>query len=175
LTFRVKPKFFCPKKELQKFVAIATPDYNTMESHDLMKLLIPEKKVSEVSKFTGLTSTLLYQERRKAGDKPNETGTRNTIDRLDLFCEWNLDRNPELVRMVGERYLKMYQNHISPPPETVTVNDLLKVLADASKECGEAISVIAQRGKIKDCEVEVGQAKRALEMALLIVSQMEKE
>ncbi|MCU0240672.1 MAG: hypothetical protein MUC29_14625 [Pyrinomonadaceae bacterium] len=145
-----------------------------MDSSDLMKLLIPEGKVKEVSRFTRLNTSLLYQERRPFGEV-TDTGTRNTIARLDLFCEWNLDREPELVRIVGERYLRMYQNHISPPTEEVSLNDLLKVLAIASKECGESISALASRQSIKNCEVEVNQAKKALEMALAIVSRLDEK
>lgn len=146
-----------------------------MDSHDLMKLLIPDGKVESVAKFTRLTTSLLYQERRKSGKDLIDTGTRNTIDRLDLFCEWNLDRNPSVVQMVGERYLKMYQNHISPPSGKITVNDLLGQLGRVSKECGDAISVIASRQSIKECCVEVAQAKEALEKALAMVTALECE
>ncbi len=146
-----------------------------MNSHDLMKLLIPEGKVESVAKFTRLNTSLLYQERRKAGKDLTDTGTRNTIDRLDLFCEWNLDRNPEVVQMVGERYLRMYQNHISPPKGEVTVCDLLGQLGEVSKECGEAISHLSKRKSIKDCHVEVAQAKAALEKALAMVMALECE
>lgn len=131
-----------------------------------MKLLIPEGKVKEISRFTNLTTSLLYQERRKFGESLNDTGTRNTIARLDLFCEWNLDRNPSVVRMVGERYIQMYQNHIAPVEGEVTVNDLLKQLGEVSRECGEAVAFLAQCSDIKECTVEVNQAREALEKAL---------
>ncbi len=144
-----------------------------MDSHDLMKILIPEGNVKSVAEFTRLTTSILYQERRKAGNNLADTGTRNTIDRLDLFCEWNLDRNPNVVLMVGERYLKMYQNHISPPTHEITVNDLLAQLGIVSKECGEAIAAIAGRKEIKNCTVEVSQAKEALEKALAMVTALE--
>lgn len=146
-----------------------------MDSYELMKLLIPENKVKDVARFTRLNPSLLYQERRKAGNDLTDTGTRNTIDRLDLFCEFNLDRDPELVRMVGERYLRMYRNHIAPPQDNVSINDLLKALGDASRECGEAVSVIAQRQSINKCTPEVTQAKAKLELALAILSRLEKE
>lgn len=146
-----------------------------MDSHQLMKLLIPEGLVKQVAQFTRLTSSILYQERRKAGHELTDTGTRNTIDRLDLFCEFNLDRDPELVRMVGERYLRMYRNHVSPPEDDVTLNDLLKALGDASRECGEAISVIAQRQSINKCTPEVAQAIAKLELALATLTRLEKE
>lgn len=145
-----------------------------MDSHDLMKILIPEGKVKSVSQFTRLTTSILYQERRKAGTDLNDTGTRNTIARLDLFCEWNLDRNPQAVRMVGERYMRMYQNHVSPPCDEITVDDLLAQLGTVSKECGEAISVIAGRKEISKCTVEVAQAKEALEKALAMVAALEE-
>lgn len=144
-----------------------------MDSHDLMKLLIPEGSVNSVAKFTRLNRSLLYQERRKAGDDLTDTGTRNTIDRLDLFCEWNLDRNPQVVQMVGERYLKMYQNHVAPPAGEITVNDLLVQLGKVSKECGEAVAVIAGRKSKKICCVEVAQAKAELEKALAMVTALE--
>ena len=145
-----------------------------MDSHDLMKILIPEGKVKSVAEFTRLTTSILYQERRRAGSDLNDTGTRNTIDRLDLFCEWNLDRNPQVVQMVGERYTKMYQNHISPPCDDITINDLLAQLGKVSKECGEAVSVLAGRQQISKCTVEVSQAKTALEKALAMVVALEE-
>lgn len=148
---------------------------NSMESYELMKLLIPEKKVNDVAKFMRMNPSLLYQERRKAGTDLTDTGTRNTIDRLDLMCEWNLDRDAELVRIVGERYLTMYQNHINPPEDNVSVDDLLRILGEASRECGEAISALAGRRSIKDCTVEVHQAKKILEKALAMVCRMERE
>lgn len=146
-----------------------------MDSHDLMKILIPEKNVKSVAEFTGLNTSLLYQERRKAGESLTDTGTRNTIDRLDLFCEWNLDRNPQVVQMVGERYLKMYQNHISPPTGEITINDLLGQLGKVSQECGEAVAALASRQKINKCCVEVAQAKEALEKALAMVAALDCE
>lgn len=146
-----------------------------MDSHDLMKILIPDRNVKNIAEFTGLSSSLLYQERRKSGEQLTDTGTRNTIDRLDLFCEWNLDRNPQVVQMVGERYQKMYQNHISPPTGEITINDLLGQLGQVSKECGEAIAVLASRQKIKKCCVEVAQAKEALEKALAMVTALHCE
>lgn len=146
-----------------------------MDSHDLMKLLIPERKVNEVAKFTSLNPSLLYQERRKSGNSFTDTGTRNTIDRLDLFCEWNLDRNPDVVRMVGERYLRMYRHHVSAPVKNITVNDLLAQLGKVSKECGEAIAFIAARASITECTVEVSQAKAELEKALAMVQALEEQ
>jgi len=145
-----------------------------MESHDLMKLLIPEKKVGEVAEFTRLNPSLLYQERRKSGSDLTDTGTRNTIDRLDLFCEWNLDRNVEVVRIVGERYLTMYQNHLAPVGE-ISINDLLGQLGNVGKECGEAVAAIAGLHCLKNCTVEVTQAKEALEKALEMVKALERQ
>lgn len=146
-----------------------------MESHELMRLLIPEGKVKNVARFTGLTSSLLYQERRKSGHDLTDTGTRNTIDRLDLFCEFTLGRNPEIVRIVGERYIQMYQNYISPPTNEVTVSDLLVELGEVSRECGEAIAVLASRQSIKKCSVEVAEAKQRLERALAMVARLEDD
>ncbi|MBS1793376.1 MAG: hypothetical protein JSS81_05955 [Acidobacteria bacterium] len=140
-----------------------------------MKILIPERRVGDIAKFTRLNPSLLYQERRKAGTAINDTGTRNTIDRLDLFCEWNLDRNPEVVRIVGERYLTMYQNHISPPDKEVTINDLLAQLGEVSRECGEAVAALAGRQDIGKCTVEVSQAKEALEKALALVIALQRQ
>lgn len=148
---------------------------NTMESHDLMKLLIPEGKVKQVAVFTRLTTSILYQERRKSGLELTDTGTRNTIDRLDLFCEFNLDRNPDVVRMVGERYLAMYQNHVSPIEKEITINDLLAQLGEVSRECGEAVAALAGRQQIGKCTVEVSQAKEALEKALRMVIALENQ
>jgi hypothetical protein len=145
-----------------------------MDSHELMKLLVPDDKVKSVSEFTGLSTSILYMERRKSGKELTDTGTRNTIDRLDLLCEFNLDRNPEVVRLVGERYLRMYRHHIAPIGE-ITIHDLLVQLGRVSRECGEAISALAGRKSLKECEVEVAQARRALEDALAMVTAMEEE
>ena len=145
-----------------------------MESHELMKLLVPDSRVKQISEFTGLTTSLLYMERRRSGDDHTATGTRNTIDRLDLFCEWNLDRSPEVVRMVGERYLQMYRRHQSPIGE-VTVNDLLAQLGRVSRECGEAVAKLAGQGSIRECTIEVAQAKASLEQALALVLAMEEQ
>jgi hypothetical protein len=139
-----------------------------------MKLLIPENRVKSVSEFTGLNTSLLYMERRKSGNDLTDTGTRNTIDRLDLFCEWNLDRNPDVVRIVGDRYQRMYQHHLAPIGE-ITVHDLLIQLGNVSRECGEAVSSLAGRKCLKDCEVEVAQARKALENALAMVTAMEEQ
>lgn len=145
-----------------------------MDSHELMRLLVPDTKVKSVAEFTGLTTSLLYMERREAGKDLTSTGTRNTIDRLDLFCEWNLSRSPDLVRIVGERYTRMYRNHISPV-EDITIHDLIRQLGEASRECGEAISRIAGMGSINECTVDVGQAKAALEKALAYMTAMEEQ
>lgn len=144
-----------------------------MKSYELMQILIPEGKVKELAKLTNLTTSLLYQERRKSGDDLNNTGTRNTIDRLDLFCKWNLAHNPLAVRLLGERYLQMYQNHVAPLEKEVSVNDLLAQLGEVSRECCEAVAALAGRQNIKKCTVEVAQAKEALEIALAMVSRLD--
>lgn len=146
-----------------------------MDSHELMRLLIPDSKVKSVSEFTGLTTSLLYMERREAGKELRHTGTRNTIDRLDLFCEWNLSRNPDLVRIVGERYMRMHRNHVAPIDGPVTVNDLLSKLGIVGRECGQAISAIAGQTSLKQCTLEVAQAKAALEEALALVTALEEQ
>ncbi|KAK0039535.1 hypothetical protein Bpfe_031020 [Biomphalaria pfeifferi] len=146
-----------------------------MESHELMRLLIPEKKVKKVAEFTGLTTSIIYQERRAAGNGFNQTGTRNTIDRLDLICEFSLGHQPEAVRILGERYLQMYLNYMNPPQEVVTVNDLLIELGEVSRECGEAVAALASRQSINKCSVEVAQAKQRLEKALAMVSCLENQ
>lgn len=146
-----------------------------MDSHELMRLLIPDNKVKAVSEFTGLTTSLLYMERREAGKELIHTGTRNTIDRLDLFCEWNLSRNPDLVRLVGERYTRMYRNHIAPIDSEISVQDLLAQLGIVSRECGQAVAALAGQSSINRCTVEVAQAKAALEKALAYVTQMEEQ
>ena len=146
-----------------------------MDSHELMKLLIPDQKVKSVSEFTGLTTSILYMERRESGKDLTQTGTRNTIDRLDLFCEWNLDRNPEIVRIVGERYTRMFHRHTTPIEGDLTVYDLLGQLGHVSRECGEAIAALAGRQSVKQCTVEVADARKALEAALAMVIAMEEE
>lgn len=144
-----------------------------MKSHELMRLLIPDSEVKETAEFTGLTPSLLYMERRKSGKDLTDTGTRNTVDRLDLFCERILDQNPDVVRIVGERYLRMYMRHMAPIEGGVTIADILRYLGICSRECGEAIAKLSGAGSIKECEVEVAQARRALETALAMVIAME--
>lgn len=146
-----------------------------MDSHELMRLLVPDNKVKQIAEFTGLTTSLLYMERRPAGKELTDTGTRNTIDRLDLFCEWNLDRNPEVVRIVGDRYSRMYQHHVAPVQGSIGVYDLLTQLGHVARECGEATAALAGRRSVKECTVEVAQARRALEKALAMVIAMEEE
>lgn len=146
-----------------------------MESHELMRLLIPDNEIRRVSEFIGLSTSLLYQERRPFQDKPNDTGTRNTIERLDLLCEYALGRNPQAVRLIGERYLSMYRNFQMPPSDASEAL-LLRVLGQAAKECGEAMFCLSNGKSIKDCTVEVGQAKEVLEKALeIVVALQEKE
>jgi hypothetical protein len=144
-----------------------------MKSHELMRLLIPDSEVKETAEFTGLTPSLLYQERREAGKDLTHTGTRNTIDRLDLFCERVLDKNPDVVRLLGERYTGMYRRHTCPIEGPVTVSDVIRQLGIIGRECGEATAALSGAGSIKDCEVEVAQAKRALERGLEMVIAME--
>jgi hypothetical protein len=140
-----------------------------------MRLLIPDAKVKDVAEFTGLTTSLLYMERRESGQDLTSTGTRNTIDRLDLFCEWILSRNPDVVRLVGERYARMYSRHTSPIEGEISVEDILRQLGLVGRECGEAISALSGKSSIRDCEVEVAQARRALENALAMVIAMEEQ
>lgn len=141
-----------------------------MKSHLLMQRLIPDREVKDVAQFTNLNTSLLYQERRKSGTDLTDTGTRNTIDRLDLFCEYNLAENPTVVRIVGERYLNMYRNHVHPILQAnYTVRDLLRELGEVSRECGEAISKLSQCDDLQKCVVEVTQAKERLESALRMV------
>lgn len=145
-----------------------------MESHKLMRLLIPDNEVKAVSEFTGLNTSILYQERREAGKKLGQTGTRNTIDRLDLFCEHRLDSNPEVVLMVGERYTRMYANHVDPLPENLTIADFFKVLGEVGKECGDVLAVMSERKSLSECTVEVSQAKAKMEQALRVFAALEE-
>lgn len=146
-----------------------------MDSHELMRLLVPDSKVKSVAEFTGLTTSLLYMERRESGKQLTATGTRNTIDRLDLFCEWNLSRNPDLVRLVGERYLRMHRNHVSPIDGPVSINDILAALGRVGRESGQAVAAIAGLSSIRECTIEVAQAKAALEEALALVTALEEQ
>lgn len=146
-----------------------------MKSHLLMQLLIPDLKVSEVFQFTGLKPSVLYHERRESGKDAHTTGKRNTIDRLDLFCEFALNENPEAVRIVGERYLQMYEHHMSEPIEDVTVSDLLKVLGEASRESGEAIACLGEQASVSACTVEIAQAKAKFELALRYLRALEEQ
>lgn len=166
--------FFARFRELLNSAAIAATQ-NKMDSHELMQLLIPDAKVKEVSEFTGLTTSLLYMERRSSGKKLTDTGTRNTIDRLDLFCEWILSKNPDAVRLVGERYARMYAHHTSPIEGEISIQDLLRTLGVAGQECGQAIAALSGSSSVRQCEVEVAQARRALENALAMVIALEEQ
>lgn len=138
-----------------------------------MRMLIPEGAVKKYAEASGLSQSLLYQERRPSGNDFTDTGTRNTIDRLDIFTELTLSRDPNIVRLVGERYLSKYNNFMRPA-QSFTVSDLLVQLGEVGRECGEAIQVLARRGNLKNCCVEVGQAKAALEKALAMVAALEE-
>lgn len=143
-----------------------------LRSDELMRMLIPDGEIEKYAKVSGLSTSLLYMERRKSGNEFNNTGTRNTIDRLDIFSELTLSRDPNIVRLVGERYLNKY-NCFMQPSQSYTVLDLLGQLGEVSRECGEAVSAIAKRASIKNCAVEVAQAKAALEKALAMVAALE--
>lgn len=131
-----------------------------------MRLLIPDGEVKDVAKFTGLSESLIYQERRHAGESFSDTGTRNTIDRLDLFCEHALDTNPQAVQMLGERYINMFFNHTSPLSGDISIRDFMRELGEVSKECGEALAALSTCESLRDCSVEVAEAKNKLEHAL---------
>lgn len=146
-----------------------------MDSHELMRLLIPDNEVKKVAEFTGLTPSLLYMERREAGEQLHHTGSRNTVARLDLFCEYRLSRNPDAVRITGERYLQMYRRYVSPINGPVSLYDLLAALANANAECGQAMAALAGRTSLKQCTVEVAQAKAALENALELVNALDEQ
>lgn len=146
-----------------------------MESHELMRLLVADNSVKAVSEFTGLTQSLLYAERRESGKGLTATGTRNTIDRLDLFCEFNLDRNPAVVRLVADRYARMYQRHVNPIEPGTTIYDLMAAIAKANGECGQALAALAGQKSLKECTVEIAEARQALEKALAIVTALEEE
>jgi hypothetical protein len=140
-----------------------------------MKLLIPDGNVKDIAEFSGLNVSLLYMERRKSGKDLTATGTRNTIDRLDLFCEWNLDRNPDVVRLLGQRYLQMHRRHVAPLEMEVSVKTLLEQLGKASKEFGEAVATLSSGKSLRECQVEVADVKRELELALEMILQMEEK
>lgn len=139
-----------------------------------MRLLIPDGKIETAARASGLSTSLIYQERRPHGDELNKTGTRNTIDRLDIFCDLALSWNKEAVALVAERYAAKHQNAIVAP-ENVTVATLLDVLGKVSKETGEAIAALASRQSINRCAVEVAQAKEIFELALRIVAALETQ
>ena len=138
-----------------------------LESYELMQMLIPDGEVEKYAKATGLHKNTLYGERKRSGNKFADTGNRNTVDRLDLFCELTLPRNPIIVRMLGERYLNMYNNYIDQPDEQYTKADLLRQLGRMSKEFGEAAAALSnEKTEMKDCCVEVKQAQEQLEIGL---------
>lgn len=144
-----------------------------LRADELMRLLIPEGEVEKYAKASGLSKSLLYQERREYGKADHQTGTRNTIDRLDIFTDLALSNSPHLVLLVGERYLNKYKHHFQPR-QKVSVTDLLVELGEVSRECGEAVAALASRKSIKKCSVEVAQAKERLEHALAMVAALEE-
>lgn len=146
-----------------------------MKGFELMRLLIPKDEVKDVAAFTGLTRSLLYMERR---DK-NGSGSRSTIERLDLFCEYSLKKAPLAVRIVGERYIAMYDRHVATVVDVdshpATKADLLGQLGIVARECGQAVAALAGQSSLRECTVEVAQAKAALEKALALVTVLEEQ
>jgi hypothetical protein len=137
-----------------------------------MRLLIPEGKVGEAAAALHLSTSQVYQERRKAGQSDNNTGTRNSIGRLDIIAELALSHTPHAVRLLGQRYVDLYENFLNPPCSDATESDLRIALSAACKEVGEALAALTEHRTLLECSVEVGEAETALLRALHIVQSL---
>jgi hypothetical protein len=172
-----QPNFFAPDWQLQLDYSFATR--GTMTIHiapdALMRLLIPEGRVDEASTALNLSRSLIYQERRKVGDSHIDTGTRNSIARLDIIAELALSHTPHAVRLLGQRYIDLYENFLNPHDEAITEDDLRRALATACKEVGEALAALTEHTSILECSVEVGEAETALLRALHLVQSLKSK
>jgi hypothetical protein len=146
-----------------------------IESDALMRLLIPDGKVGEAAAALNLSTSQIYQERRKAGQSSNDTGTRNSIGRLDIVAELALSHTPHAVKLLGQRYIDLYESFLNPPTGEVTESDLRRALAAACKEVGEALAALTQNTSLLECSVEVGEAETALLRALHIVQSLKAQ
>lgn len=140
----------------------------------LMRLLVPEGRVKETAAALGVSTSLLYQERRPAGNGHADTGTRNSIARLDVISELALSDAPEAVRLLGKRYSDIYANSLGFPAQVATEEELLRVLAQTTREVGEALAALIQRQSFDKCAVEVEQAVNWMERALRIVEMLKE-
>ncbi len=146
-----------------------------MDADQLMRLLIPDGKVNEVSEATGLSTSLLYQERRPAGTGYNQTGTRNTIARLDIIAELALSHSPDAVRLLAKRYFDLYRNTLDLSLVKISREELTRVLARTSREVGEAMEALIEGESVERCAREVEQAEMWLERALYIIKQLKAD
>jgi len=145
-----------------------------IDPNELMRLLVPEGRVKEVAKLTGISSSLLYQERRPAGEAITDTGTRNSIGRLDIICELALSHNPEAVRMLGQRYLDVYASMLGFPPQKGTKEELDRVTAQASQSIGQAIADLVRGADFSTCSISVEKAVLNLQRALKVREMLEE-
>lgn len=145
-----------------------------IKSDALMRMLVPDGCVKDVAEALHLSPSLIYQERRPAGDGHNHTGTRNSIGRLDIIAELALSHTPEAVRLLGKRYTDVYANSLGFPPAVASEAELLKVLAQTSREVGEAMGALMERASFDRCSVEVEQAVMWMERALRLVEALKE-
>lgn len=141
----------------------------------LMRLLVPDGKVKDVAEALNLSPSLIYQERRPAGHEHTNTGTRNSIARLDIISELALSHTPEAVRLLGKRFTDIYANSLGFPSAPASEDELLKVLARTSREVGDAMSALIERASFDKCSVEVEQAQMWLERSLKIIEALKEQ
>ena len=146
-----------------------------IDSDALMRLLIPDGKVGSTAAALNLSTSQIYQERRKAGESSNNTGTRNSIGRLDIIAELALSYAPHAVKLLGQRYIDIYESFLHPLPGEATEGDLRNALAAACKEVGEALAALTKNASLLECSVEVGEAETALLRALHIVQSLKAQ
>lgn len=146
-----------------------------IEPDALMRLLVPDGRVKEVAEALSLSPSLIYQERRPAGRGHADTGTRNSIARLDLICELALSHTPEAVRLLGQRYTNIYAGSLGFPELPATEEELVKVLAQTTREVGEALSALIEHSSFDKASVEVEQAVMWMERALRIVEALKEK
>lgn len=147
-----------------------------MDSDALMRLLVPDGKVKEVAEALDLSPSLLYQERRPAGKSHTNTGTRNTIARLDIIAEMAISYAPHTVRLLGQRYFDIYaaSQFVALLEHKATKEELFKALAQTASAVGEVIAAMAEPGDPDDCAVKVERAALSMQRALKIVEAMKE-
>ena len=144
----------------------------TLETHDLIKLLIPDGETKRVATALGLGNSTVAKWRRKSGSGLTDTGSKNPLDRLKDICELRLDDNAQIVRMIGELFIRMADNHTRKFNDNVTTEDVLIHTCEVTNACA---AVASKLGHFTDPSEEVARAKTLLEEALFLFEQFSEQ